>query len=59
MRRACWFQFETLREVKILSIKLYTSSEGRMYEHTCEGLARQRKTSAIPFGNTSKSVSIY
>ena len=30
---------------------LYASSEGRIYERTSEGIARQRKKSAIPFGN--------
>ena len=45
--------------LNILSIKLYTSFEERTYEHTGEGLARQRKKSAISFRNTSKSVSIY
>ena len=30
---------------------LYASSEGRIYERTSAGIARQRKKSAIPFGN--------
>ena len=30
---------------------LYATSEGRIYERTSEGIARQRKKSAIPFGN--------
>lgn len=40
-------------------INLYTSSKGRIYQRTGEGLARQRKESAITSGNTSDYVSMY
>ena len=33
--------------LKILSIKLYTSSEGTTYKHTGEGLARQQKKNLL------------
>ena len=38
---------------------LYTSSKGRICERTSEGLARQRKKSAILFGNISNNISLY